>query len=159
MMSLRIGKEKIEFGKINKIHSHVWPYADTPLIINNFLAGSLSENGASVGFELPLPIFVKSETGLYNVEPGVDSGPGTLALSQELYTERLSASLDPNDSSELEAGASGALSKGAEYPVSRDDVEARRSGPDPQDMAGELQPLSFAVRGDVYEEGTDDRRV
>jgi hypothetical protein len=128
IMSLRIGKEKVEFGKINKLHSHVWPYADVPLVINNFLAGSLSENGASIGVVLPLPIFVKSETGLYNVEPGVDGGSGTLALAQELYTERLSASFDPTDSSELEIASSGAISKGADYlastdrPASKDDV-------------------------------------
>ena len=139
MMSLRIGKEKIEFGKINKIHSHVWPYADTPLIINNFMAGSLSENGASFGFVLLLPIFVKSEIGLYNVQPKVDSGPGTLALSQELYTERLSASLDPTDSSELEAGASGAISKGADYPSSKDDV--RLAG---ADLTLKVWPVNYS---------------
>jgi hypothetical protein len=121
--SLKAGKMKIEFGKINILHNHVWPYADTPLIINNFLAGSLSENGASIGAVLPLPIFVKSETGLYNVEPGVNGGTGTLTLSQELYTERLSASLDPTDDSDLEIGASCAISKGNEYPLYRDDVE------------------------------------
>jgi len=123
LFSLRAGKMKVEFGKINKLHAHVWPYADTPLVIGNFLAGSLSENGVSIGLILPLPVFVKSETGFYNVEPGVDGGEGTLSLSRELYTERISASFDPDDSSEFEIAASGAVSKGSDYPVSKDDVK------------------------------------
>ncbi len=137
--SLRAGKMKVEFGKINKLHSHVWPYADVPLVINNFLAGSLSENGASIGIVLPLPIFVKSETGLYNVEPGVDGGPGTLSLSRELYSERLSASFDPTDSSELELATSGAISKGSDYPVSRDDV--RLAG---ADLTLKVWPVNYS---------------
>jgi hypothetical protein len=122
LFSLRAGKMKVEFGKINKLHAHVWSYADTPLVISNFLAGSLSENGASVGVVLPLPIFVKAETGFFNVESGVDGGEGTLSLSQEMYTERISASIDPTDFSEFELGISGAISKGAEYPASKDNV-------------------------------------
>jgi hypothetical protein len=137
--SLRAGKMKIEFGKINKLHSHVWPFADTPLIINNFLAGSLSENGASVGIVFPFPIFVKSETGLYNVVPGVDSGPGTLALSQELYSERISASFDPDDDSELEIAFSGAISKGSDYPVSKDDVMLAGA-----DMTLKIWPVNYS---------------
>jgi hypothetical protein len=137
--SLRAGKMKVEFGKINKLHSHVWPYADVPVVINNFLAGSLSENGASIGAVLPLPVFIKSETGLYNVEPGVDGGDGTLAFSQELYTERLSTSFDPSGSSEFEIGASGALSKGLEYPVSKDDV--RLAG---ADLTLKIWPVNYS---------------
>ena len=139
VFSLRAGKMKVEFGKINKLHSHVWPYADVPLVINNFLAGSLSENGASIGIVLPLPIFVKSETGLYNVEPGVDGGPETLSLARELYSERLSASFDPTDSSELELAASGAISKGTDYPDTKDDV--RLAG---VDLTLKIWPVNYS---------------
>jgi hypothetical protein len=139
VMSLKAGKMKIEFGKINILHNHVWSYADTPLIINNFLAGSLSENGASIGIVLPLPIFVKSETGLYNVEPGVSGGPGTLELAQELYTERLSASFDPTEDSDLEVGASGAISKGSDYPALRDDVELAGA-----DLTIKMWPVNYS---------------
>jgi hypothetical protein len=146
IFSLKAGKMKIEFGKINILHNHVWPYADTPLVINNFLAGSLSENGASIGAVLPLPIFVKSETGLYNVEPnvsgigiGLEPAADTLMLSQELYSERLSASFDPTEDSDLEIGASGAISKGSQYPASRDDVELAGA-----DLTLKMWPVNYS---------------
>ncbi len=114
--SLKVGKMKAEFGKINILHSHVWPYTDAPLVIQNFFGDSLTGEGISLGYVLPLPVFVKSETGIYDA---VDTN-SEFVLDQELFTERLSISFDPTDESELELGASGALTKGPYGPGTND---------------------------------------
>jgi len=133
--SLKVGKMKVEFGKINILHSHVWPYTDAPLVIQNFFGDSLTGEGASLGYILPLPVFVKSETGVYDAVDTNDE----FVLNQEMFTERLSASFALNDISELELGASGVLTKGP-YGLGSNDIfgnsEELQIGQDDVRMAG-----------------------
>jgi hypothetical protein len=78
--SLRAGKMRAGFGKINPLHNHVLPWLDRPLLTFNLLGGDPSEGdagindaGLSVSRILPAPgnVFLEATAELYRGESGL----------------------------------------------------------------------------------------
>ncbi len=53
-LNLRVGKYRVEFGKINVVHPHAWPFASQPLVQERFLGEEgLNDLGISLSALLP----------------------------------------------------------------------------------------------------------
>ncbi len=53
-MNVRLGKYRVEFGKLNMLHPHARPFVGEPLVVERFLGeGGLNDLGASMSFLLP----------------------------------------------------------------------------------------------------------
>jgi hypothetical protein len=111
--SLRAGKMRAAFGKINPLHNHVLPWLDRPLLTFNLSGGDpaegdagISDVGLSVSRILPAPgnLFLEATAELY-------SGNSALLFqssrrSQVSTIGRLKAYYDLNESTNLESGSS-----------------------------------------------------
>jgi hypothetical protein len=55
-LQVKVGKMRAAFGKVNTLHTHVLPWADRPLVINNLLGGEegISDAGVSVARLIPI---------------------------------------------------------------------------------------------------------
>jgi hypothetical protein len=51
-LNVRVGKYLVEFGKLNVLHPHAWPFITQPLHLQKFL-GEFNEPGISVSYLLP----------------------------------------------------------------------------------------------------------
>lgn len=58
-LGLRVGKDYLPFGKHAALHTHQFPFVRPPLAVSAFL-GELSEVGARVSREIPLPWYVEA---------------------------------------------------------------------------------------------------
>jgi len=70
----KVGKMKQQFGKVNTLHPHSRPWADTPLVIKNLLGGDegLNDSGVSVSKLVLNPWFFLEATGeLYQGSSGL----------------------------------------------------------------------------------------
>jgi len=56
-LSLRAGKMRAAFGKVNTLHNHVLPWVDRPLVMQNFTGGEegINDAGFSLSRILPAP--------------------------------------------------------------------------------------------------------
>ncbi len=52
-LNLRFGKYRAEFGKLNTVHPHAWPFITTPLSLQRFLGDGLNDLGISASILLP----------------------------------------------------------------------------------------------------------
>ncbi|MFH1283485.1 MAG: hypothetical protein ABII27_07450 [bacterium] len=142
-LAAETGKIHVNFGKLNKIHTHHRPMIDQPGAITNFFgAHGLVGQGANTSYLFPLPIFVQIEAGAWNVsshhhnhaEGEVETAQITdingntinvavyqqqecteFSLADKVYTGRIKTSIAPGSESELEIGSSFARGKGAHY--------------------------------------------
>lgn len=117
-LNSKLGKKRLDFGKINKIHPHHWHFVDAPLVNRNFLSeDGIITQGAFVGYLLP-PIgrmFNSVEAGVSRLSrddyPGdAPFGPG---FDGRVYSGRLWSSMAMQNGSELEFGASVAHGPGS----------------------------------------------
>src|SRR4029453_6096805 len=55
-LQVKAGKMRAAFGKVNTLHTHVLPWADRPLVINNLLGAEegISDAGVSVARLIPI---------------------------------------------------------------------------------------------------------
>src|ERR1043166_4549357 len=62
---VKVGKQRAAFGKVNTLHSHVLPWTDRPLVINNLVGGEdgIDDAGFSVARLIPNPWFFLEGTG------------------------------------------------------------------------------------------------
>ena len=119
-LSAKVGKTRLDFGKVNKLHPHHWLYVDAPRVITNFLGeeGLITE-GLSLGYLLPTPgkLFANLDIGAWKVRAHEHEdehehshlGPG---FDDKLYSARLWTSRPVSDTSEIEIGLSGAHGTG-----------------------------------------------
>jgi hypothetical protein len=62
---LKVGKLRSSFGKVNTLHTHVLPWTDRPLVIENLVAGEegITDAGMSVARLIPNPWLFLEATG------------------------------------------------------------------------------------------------
>jgi hypothetical protein len=122
-LNLRFGKYRAEFGKLNMVHPHAWPFVTAPLVEQRFLGEEgLNDLGLSLSVLLPTgDIYTKLTVDLLrgNAVPGAaglaDTTGGKPAYAN---TARLMSFFTLTDESDLEVGLSGFT--GIHDPYSRD---------------------------------------
>jgi hypothetical protein len=64
-LQAKVGKMRAAFGKVNTLHTHVLPWADRPLVINNLLGGEdgISDAGVSAARLIPVGDLFLEATG------------------------------------------------------------------------------------------------
>jgi hypothetical protein len=112
-VSLRAGKMRAAFGKMNPLHNHVLPWLDRPLLAFNLLGGDPAEGdagindiGLSLGRIVPAPgnLFLEATAEVYRGNSG--SLFQSSRRSQVSTIGRLKAYHDLNESTNLEGGGS-----------------------------------------------------
>lgn len=128
-LAAQAGKIHINFGKVNKLHTHHRRMIDIPPAVTNYFgAHGLTGQGATASYLFPLPFFVQVEAGAWRIDAGEHSHDGeeeeaTFQFSDEVYTARAQVSFEPMDKAELEFGSSLAYGHGSHYAEHRDKSE------------------------------------
>jgi len=126
-LQVKAGKMRAAFGKVNMLHTHVLPWADRPLVINNLLGGEegISDAGVSVARLIPIGNLFFEATG--QVFRG-DAAGGELYQSSKpgdvSYVAHLRGYHDLTESANLDFGAS--YSRGHNAAGIVDDVDLGR---------------------------------
>ncbi|MDP2866836.1 MAG: hypothetical protein Q8O90_11390 [Elusimicrobiota bacterium] len=146
-LSAELGKVHVEFGKLNKAHSHVRAMTDQPAVLTNFLGDhALNPQGGTLKYLLPLPFYAQVQAGAWQGTPhahhvdgdltadvlDVDQSTVTVVLAPaeseefspagKIYTGRFNMSFPLSSGAELELGASYLKSKGSHYTHHKDDI-------------------------------------
>jgi hypothetical protein len=70
-LGLQLGRKLMNFGILNPIHPHHWPFADTPLVLESFLGPhNWSDDGLQGILNIPNPwdLYLKTTFGYWNGE-------------------------------------------------------------------------------------------
>jgi len=126
-LQAKVGKMRAAFGKVNTLHTHVLPWADRPLVINNLVGGEegISDAGVSVARLIPIGNVFFEATGqafrgdAAGGELYKSSKPGDLS-----YVGHLRGYFDITESTNLDFGAS--YSQGHNAAGIVDDVDVGR---------------------------------
>jgi len=122
-LNVRVGKYRVDYGKINLTHPHAWPFITQPLSQQRFLGEEgLNDLGISVSALLPTgDLYTKLTVDLLRggAVPGVTGIPDTTG-AKPFYANsaRLMGFFSLSDNSDAEAGISGYT--GIHDPYSRD---------------------------------------
>lgn len=106
-LQAKVGKFKVDFGKVNKLHLHNLPWVDYPNMITNYLGGEgMSEPGISASYLIPNPWnkYIELTGQVVNNRNGV-SFAGTAGTSL-VYLGHLKLFHDINEESTIELGTS-----------------------------------------------------
>jgi len=147
-LSAEVGKIHVDFGKLNKAHSHIRAMTDQPAVLTNFLGEhSLNPQGGTLKYLLPLPFYAQLQAGAWQGAPHehhVDGERTTevtdtsnnnvdvilapedsseFSPADKIYTSRLNASFPLSAGAELELGTSFLKSKGSHYEHHKDNVK------------------------------------
>ena len=104
---MKVGKQKAAFGKINSLHSHVLPWTDRPLVMDNLVGGEegFADAGLSVARLIPNPwVFLEATGQVYRGDSGdlfQSSKRGEVS-----YVGHLRGYGDINESSNIDLGLS-----------------------------------------------------
>ena len=136
---MKVGKQKAAFGKVNSLHSHVLPWTDRPLVMDNLVGGEegFADAGLSVARLIPNPwVFLEATGQVYRGDSGdlfQSSKRGDVS-----YVGHLRGYGDINESSNIDLGLSyarghNALGRGGRHRQSggsrpRSTASTRRSG-------------------------------
>lgn len=116
--SLLVGRERLDLGRLNKIHPHAWSTVSAPLVLENFL-GELKGTGVKVGWLLPLPFYLNLDVGAWKKE---DLEAGAFGFRDWMGTAKLLSSFALGSKAELQVGASGGLGFGPESAAGKDEL-------------------------------------
>ncbi|MEK6578283.1 MAG: hypothetical protein AABZ55_03575, partial [Bdellovibrionota bacterium] len=107
-VNLRVGKFKAAFGKQNSLHTHAYPFIDSPLINQQlFGAEGLNEVGASAAVLIPASWFIEIIAQTFTTRnEALFNSPNSGDLGGLLHLKNL---WDLNDDITFEAGLSGVL--------------------------------------------------
>jgi len=128
-LSLKAGKIHVDYGKINKVHEHHRPYTNQPVALTNFFGEhGLVGEGVTLGYLMPLPLFMQIDIGAWRLEgkhhhEEDEEKSLTFDLADEVYTGRLWSSFPLGETSELELGASVAAAHGSHYQEHQDNAK------------------------------------
>jgi len=159
-LAAEVGKIHVNFGKLNKMHTHHRPMIDQPPVLTNFLGEhGLVGQGGTASYLLPLPFYLQAEAGAWQGEGHeheasgkttvVDTAGNTVevpiyqesaefSLADKVFTGRLKASFAPTDKSELELGSSLAAGHGAHWEEHQDEAKVYGA-----DLTFKLWPSSY----------------
>lgn len=123
----KVGKMRAAFGKVNTLHTHVLPWADRPLVINNLLGGEdgISDAGVSLSRLIPVGNLFLEATGQVFRGDAADgelyksSKPGDLS-----YVGHVRGYHDITESTNLDLGVSYSFGHNASGVV--DDIDIGR---------------------------------
>jgi len=108
------GKIHIDFGKVNKLHTHHLPFTDRPLVLNKFLGeDELAGQGATLKYLIPIfPFYSQIQAGFWKIEKPEE---GQFFPTDKSYSARWNSSFDLGNKKELEVGFSGLTGRGPGY--------------------------------------------
>ena len=111
-LNIRFGKYRAEFGKLNMMHPHAWPFVSQPIVAERFLGeDGLNDLGISASLLLPTgDVYSRFTIDLLrgNAIAGGAGMPDTSGRRPFYATSaRLMGFFSLNDESDLEAGISG----------------------------------------------------
>jgi hypothetical protein len=128
--SLRLGRKLLDFGKVNPIHPHHWPYVNGPVVFKDYMGHGFGGDGLAVSYLLPTETFANLEVGAWKFshhhheeeeeEESVEFGAG---FQDRVYSGRLWTSHPFSENAELELGASGAIGHGFRHHHHEGDAE------------------------------------
>jgi len=122
-LNLRIGKYLAEFGKLNALHPHAWPFLSKPLVLERFL-GSEGINDLALGASIVVPLsdeiysrisidLLRGKT-IGTLDPQSETSSGGIGLADTLHrlipyalSGRYMVFLPLGDVADLEFGISG----------------------------------------------------
>ena len=109
-----VGKIHIDFGKVNKLHTHHLPFTDRPLVLNKFLGeDELAGQGATLKYLIPIfPFYSQIQAGFWKIEKPEE---GQFFPTDKSYSARWNSSFDLGNKKELEVGFSGLTGRGPGY--------------------------------------------
>lgn len=118
----KLGKKHLNFGKQNALHPEQWRMIDAPAVMQQFLGSDgLSPEGLSVDYLLPLPWFVQVEAGTWKASVPTDPDSSTpFSPVGPMTHTRIWTSIEAQDSSEFELGASSLWGNGPLYKTEQD---------------------------------------
>jgi hypothetical protein len=102
---LKAGKMRAEFGKVNKMHTHILPWADRPLVSRNLLGGDegLIDSGLSLSRLIPNGFMYLEATA--EVYQGASEVFQTDRRSRFMWLGRMRGYRDLNDNTNVDLGA------------------------------------------------------
>lgn len=144
--SAEVGKIHLDFGKINKLHTHHLPMTDRPLVLRNFLGEhEFAPTGMVVKYLIPfIPFYSQFQLGFWNIslhhhetkETEVLDINGTTVTvnslvhsesdfypTDKIYSFRWNSSFEIADNKDIEFGLSGIKGRGPHYTEHKDNVE------------------------------------
>lgn len=103
---LKVGQMRAPFGKVNTMHTHILPWADRPLVLQNLLGGEegLADSGVSVSRLIPNNFMFLEGTG--EVYQGQSDVFQTDRRSRLMYLGRLRGYRDLSESTNVDLGVS-----------------------------------------------------
>lgn len=111
-LNVRAGKYRTEFGKLNILHPHAWPFITQPLVLDRFLGEEgLNDLGVSVSALLPTgEVYTRLTMDLLRglsipAAAGIEDTTG--GKPSYAFSGRLSSFFTLSDLSDLEVGLSG----------------------------------------------------
>ena len=143
--SAELGKIHIDFGKINKLHTHHLPFTDRPLVLEKFLGKhELAGQGAILKYLIPIfPFYSQIQAGFWNItahhnkeEVKVNDIDGNEVVVEALihddnafspadkvYNFRWNSSFEIGSNKEVELGFSGLKGRGSHHKEHKDNIE------------------------------------
>jgi hypothetical protein len=103
---LKVGKMRAQFGKVNTMHTHILPWADRPLVSQNFLGGEegLADSGISVSRLIPNGfMFIDAIGEVYRGDSNVFQSEARSKLN---YVGRLRGYRDLTEGTNIDFGVS-----------------------------------------------------
>lgn len=146
-LSAQAGKIHVDFGRLNKVHTHHRGMIDQPPVLTNFLGDhGLVGQGLTLAYLLPLPFYAELQGGAWTVPPhehaisadntaevpGVSGSTETVpvvpecsgfSVADKVYTGRLVSSFALGAKSELLIGLNALKGKGSHYEHHQDEVK------------------------------------
>jgi len=127
-LAAQAGKIHIDFGKVNKLHTHHRPMIDRPAVLTGYFGEhGLVAQGGALSYLFPLPFYFQVESGAWRIdgahEHEHDDAEQAFSLADELFTARGRASFAGGGRSEMELGASFAHAHGAHFAEHKDKAD------------------------------------
>jgi len=110
-LQAEMGRRLMHFGKLNPIHGHHWPFADTPLAMQRIFGHhSWYDDGISVSALIPNPfdLYLQQRAGYFNGRDLGHEGHGHLDWDGRIFMSRTntSATLPFDENADIDLGYS-----------------------------------------------------
>jgi hypothetical protein len=113
--SIKLGKMRLDFGRLNHNHPHTWSFASTPLPIHYLMGDELIGSGVAVSMLFPLPFFLQLDLNVWKFDAPEDPDPSQFIFSDAGGSAKFFASFAPGDESELQIGLSAVYGPGQKF--------------------------------------------